>query len=412
MTKAAVVCLLAAVVTATACFRAEPASARARAAQVGAPATETVAGPPDAVAKAEKRARPRADTARTKAGTPAQASAQAGEPIEGFGARARGGAGGRVIVVDDTDEKTLREIFNDVARSGNATIRFDVDRPIAISRPLAHLEAPHVTIDGNGATLDGSSLRNDVALIDVRTNDVIVRNLRLRNGYDNLRIQGPEAFDVAVTHVSSTGARDDGISIGYGAHDVTVQYAFLAGNTRSIFCKYDRTGDVSLHHSWLQKAWIRSPLLSGAVRADVRNVIVEDWAEWGARFENGASGNVVGSLFALSDYARSIGGKPASALRLADAGPVYLEGNVFRGEADALPKGTASAPIKGAAVRTASVAEMEKTVRGRAGCMPRDAVDDAYVRAESGWRVGESEPFRDPDAPSRPEIGAPPRERR
>src|SRR6185369_5887694 len=138
------------------------------------------------------------------------------------------------------------------------------------------------------------------AMVDVRGHDVIVRNIRLRSAGDNLRAQFAGAYNILFSHISSTGAGDDGISIGYGAHDVTVQYCFLAGNTRSIFVKYNGTTDVSIHHSWLMKEWIRGPLAAANGLVDVRNVIVEDWANGATRFEGEASGNVVNSLYVLS----------------------------------------------------------------------------------------------------------------
>jgi hypothetical protein len=315
----------------------------------------------------------------------------AAERAEGFGSGTRGGAGGRVIVVRDPSEESLGRAFADANRTGHATIELAVSTPIAITRPLPRLTAPGLTIEGRGATLDGAGLASEVALVDIRTHDVIVRDLRLRNGYDNLRIQGPDAADVLVTHVSSTGANDDGISIAYGARDVTVQWSFLAGNTRSIFCK-DATR-VSIHHTWVQKGWIRSPLLSGGVLADLRNVIVEDWGEWGSRFEDRSSGNVVDSLFVLSPYARSVGGKADSALRAVGAGPVHTAGNVFRGAA-APAFATAGAALPAAPVHTDEVATMEPQVRARAGCVPRDRLDGAYIGLADGWRVGRSEPLR------------------
>ena len=39
---------------------------------------------------------------------------------------------------------------------------------------------------------------------------------------------------------------------------------------------------------------------------------------------------------------------------------------------------------------------MEKDVRTRAGCLPRDDVDEAYIMLQTGWTVSESEPLRDP----------------
>lgn len=316
------------------------------------------------------------------------------EPIEGFGAATTGGTGGRVVTISEPTEDAVRAAFDDAVRTGHAIIRFAVTQPIAITNKLPILNKPNLTIDGRGATLDGAAMKAGSAILDIRTNDVIVRDLRLRNGDDNLRIDGPEAYRVVVTHVSSTGARDDGIAIGYGAHDVTVQYTLVAGATRSVYVKFSGTTNISLHHDWFQKGAIRSPIVSGAIVADVRNVIVEDWGEWGSRFEDGATGNVVGSLFALSPYAKSIGGKPHAAFRLKGAGPVYLADNAVRGVAEPLGRGTADAPIAAPPVTTFAVGEMEKVVRARAGCLPRDAIDDAYVKATSGWKVSELEPLR------------------
>jgi hypothetical protein len=337
--------------------------------------------------------RPERPAARAPAPAPPR------ETLEGFGSATRGGDGGRVLVVAEATDAAVRTAFTAAANGGHAIVRFAVAAPIVLARPLPVLRAPAVTIEGNGATLDGGALGGGSAIVDVRTNDVVVRDLRLRNGYDNLRIQGPEAFDVVVTHVSSTGARDDGIAIGYGAHDVTVQYAFLAGNTRSVFCKYGGTANLSLHHSWIQKGWIRNPLLSGVRHADLRNLIVEDWGEWGARFEDGASGNLVDSLFVLSPRAIEIGGKPGAALRLVRAGAVYTAGNVFRGGARAGDSGGAPAPLAAPAVATQTADAMEAIVRARAGCLPRDAVDRAYAALTDGWTVG-------PLAPLRPALSA------
>ena len=316
------------------------------------------------------------------------------ERREGFGAQTRGGEGGRVINVEESSEAGVRMALQRANKTSGVIIRFPENATIAVHGMLPHLNAANVTIEGNGATLDGTEMVKEVALLDVRNHDVVVRNLRLRNGYDNLRIQGDDAHDVFVTHVSSTGSRDDGISIGYGAHDVTVQWSFLAGNTRSVFCKYGTTTDISLHHVWIQKGWIRSPIFSGHIRADMRNVIVEDWGEWGSRFEDGATGNVVASLFVLSPYAASIGGKGDSALRFANAGPVFIDKNVFRGEAKApTAPGGAEKAFAAPPVLTHDIDSMEDIVHAGAGCMPRDAIDRAYIAARDGWHVGDGHPM-------------------
>src|SRR5262249_23401350 len=182
--------------------------------------------------------------------------------------------------------------------------------------------------------------------------------------------------------------------IGYGAHDVTAQWCFLAGNTRSLFLKYDTTTNVSFHHSWVQKQWSRGPMVSGSVLADVRNVIVQDWTMWGVRFEADSTGNMVNSLFTLGKYAHSLGGKPNSALRLATSAPGFTAGNGYPGDAYGGPDGTATAPIPAPPVTTFTATEMAPKVLMRAGCLPRDGVDEAYIQGPDDWDVTGTQPLR------------------
>jgi PKD repeat protein len=313
------------------------------------------------------------------------------DAMEGFGSTTPGGAGGRVISVREPSEGAVRNAI-DQANAGNAIIQFETTQPIAITGALPRIEGSFITIEGNGATLYGA--KGKIAnLLDVRGHDVIVRNIRLRGGADNLRAQGNGAYNIVFSHVSSTGADDDGISVGYGAHDVTVQYCFLAGNTRSLFMKYGSTTNVSIHHSWIMKQWVRGPLVSGSIFADIRNVIVEDWTLWGTRFESDSSGNVVNNLFLLGEYAKSIGGKGDSALRLIQSGPVFASGNSYGEMATEAAAGAAGAALPAPPVTTLPVNEMAPMVRAPAGCLPRDALDQAYVEPKEGWRVTEANAF-------------------
>ncbi len=314
------------------------------------------------------------------------------DPLQGFGASTPGGEGGRLIRITDPSEDAVRAAF-DAAQSGNAIVSFETTAPIEIKKSLPRLEGAFITVEGNGATLYAVKGKM-VSLIDVRGHDIIVRNLRVRNGSDNIRVQGTKAYNVVISHVSSTGASDDGISIGYGARDVTVQYALLAGNTRSMFLKYGATTNVSIHHVWVMKQWARGPLVSSGVVADVRNIVVEDWTLWGARFEAESSGNVVNSIFRLGSYARTMGGKSNSALRLPSSKSVFTAGNVFEGMAELGEEGDGGTPVAAPPVTTLPVREMESVVRRRAGCLPRDGIDQGFVERSDGWDVTESRPLR------------------
>jgi len=144
----------------------------------------------------------------------------------------------------------------------------------------------------------------------------------------------------------------------------------------------------------VQKQWSRGPMVSGSVMADVRNLVIDDWTMWAVRFEEDSSGNMVNSLFTLGAYAHSRGGKANSALRLIESGPVYTAGNVSAGLADPGADGTATAPLPAPPVTTLPVAEMAPLVRTRAGCLPRDSVDQAYIELEDGWDVTGTRPLR------------------
>jgi hypothetical protein len=155
------------------------------------------------------------------------------------------------------------------------------------------------------------------ALLEIQGSNVLVRDLHLRNGYDNIRIQGPNAHHVTISHCSSTGARDDGISASNrpgdpGApHDITIQHNFLAGNTRSMFLKSNEPSQhverVSVHHNWMLRQWVRGPMADGSRDVDLVNNVVEDWAEWGTKFDHGATGNLAYNAYRQSAYAKDLG---------------------------------------------------------------------------------------------------------
>lgn len=367
-----------------------------------APAPRPSSGLPDIIREFPDPARPKAEPAPPEPSptrrapstlAPTTAITPNTADVDGFGSGTVGGRGGRRIVVAEASEAAIRRAFSDANQhGGHAVIEFPAGKTVRIQTPLPKLTAPWITLEGHGTTLDGLSMTHEAALIDIRTHDVVVRDFRLRNGYDNLRIQEADAYSILVSHVSSTGAADDAISITQGAHDVTVQWSFLAGNTRSIFCKYLGTTRISIHHTWIQKGWIRNPLFQGPMLVDLRNVIVEDWGQWGVRFQDAATGNVVGSVFALSPAARNAGGKPDSALRLQESGAVHVEGNVFRDVVAGV--GSSAEPIRVAPVPTQSAAAMEPQVRKGAGCMPRDKTDAAYIALTSGWTLDRRQPIR------------------
>jgi hypothetical protein len=240
----------------------------------------------------------------------------------------------------------------------NPTIEFPPNATIYISDGPGPppLTASNVTIHGNGATIRGDAMDLESSsgrMFEIRGNNVILRDLHFRNGgNDNLRIQGPNAYRIVISHITSTGAGDDGITISNrcighpwrcsveniacdqydpdscpgtqtcimgcpegsdtGApHDITIQFSFFAGNTRSMFLKanvpWTSVNRVSVHHNWFLKQWVRGPLVEKSDNVDYVNNVVEDWAEWGLRFDSEAKGNVVYNVFKQTPKAVELG---------------------------------------------------------------------------------------------------------
>jgi hypothetical protein len=69
-------------------------------------------------------------------------------------------------------------------------------------------------------------------------------------------------------------------------------------------------------------------------------------------------------------------------------------GNVYDGLAQHTVDGAAQAPLDAPPVTTLSVDDMEPLVRARAGTLPRDSVDQAYLQLSSGWHTGKESPLR------------------
>lgn len=312
--------------------------------------------------------------------------------LQGFGSQTPGGTGGTVIRVTEPTESAVRAAFNAANAASKAVIEFDVQGVIPVNSALT-LSGDFITVKGNGATLQGNS-GGVGPLFEITGHDIIVHNIRVRNGGDNVQVQGNGAYNVVLDHLTSQGSQDDGISIGYGAHDVTVQNSLFAGNTRSIFIKYGDVDRISIHHTWIMKQWIRGPLASQSALVDFRNNIVSDWQQWGIRWESSATGNIVNSIFEEGSYAASRFGNTSNGVRIISDQPVYASGLEFRGSAKPDYEATSATPIAAAPVTTQSVAAMEPGVRANAGAFPRDAGDQWYINLKDGWSLGESSPLR------------------
>lgn len=162
---------------------------------------------------------------------------------EGFGTYTQGGRGGKVLTVttlkDNGKQGSLRwAIEQDYPR----IVKFAVDGIIVLKDNL-QIDNPFITIDGSTAPGDGITLK-DGTLVVSKTNDVIIRHLRVRPGDEvalkkgdwkgeNRKTRPKDAITVdgskyvVVDHCSASWSSDEALSVVNQSDNVTVQWCFI-----------------------------------------------------------------------------------------------------------------------------------------------------------------------------------------
>jgi len=296
------------------------------------------------------------------------------EAYEGYGTN-KGGEGGKEIVVTD---------FAQLAKAaGQSNVYIKVRGELVSSAKGMRSRGSNITIDGGGeATIWGTPGQHYQRMLEFYGQNIVIKNIRARNAGDNFSFKHP-ANKIVLSHVTTSGSSDDGMSISYGTRNVTVQYCAFFGCTRSCFIKYKNPANISFHHNFIRCQWIRGPLVSGAKNVDVRNIVNEDWWNWGTRFEAGSTGNVINCTYVLTGITPA---KPDTTVYTSKSpGKHCFRGNVARGKAQQPAEVGEELPAP--KVTTHSAAEAERIVRARAGCLPRDRIDLAYINAKK-WKIG------------------------
>ncbi|MEK7269571.1 MAG: hypothetical protein AAB215_01365, partial [Planctomycetota bacterium] len=299
------------------------------------------------------------------------------EPYEGFGAN-KGGRGGPIVEVEAS-----------AAAITAALNRGDLNGAILKLKPgdydgvRGKSTFKNVTVDGGSATLWRPNW-------EMNGQNVVIRNLRLRNSNDNISMKAP-CDRITLAHVTTTGSMDVGMSIAYGTKNATVQYCFFGGNTRSTFIKYD-ADRISYHHNWLIKQWIRGPLIHAQI-ADVRNNVQEDWWNWGGpNFTGGSNGNAVNNVYITNGWSPSKVDATAYAYKNGK-GVVYIAGTLAIGFKPILARSDSDKPLPTPKTTTHTGEEALKIVKEKAGCRPLDAVDLKIIAIDK-WAIGDLKPFR------------------
>lgn len=355
-----------------------------------------------------------------------------------------GGRGGRVIEVTNLNDRGPGSLRAAMEALGPRIVVFRVAGIIHLETNI-NIDHPDITVAGQTAPGDGICIASNS--ININTENVILRHLRVRRGNpqggqgsDN--IGGNPVGNIIIDHCSTSWgmdenlslyrymyAREDGVDVKMSTKNITIQWSIsseaLNGKNHAFGGTWGGQ-DSTFHHNLFANNTGRNPSIGMSGEFDFRNNVVYNWSH---RLLDGGDEtsliNIINNYFkpgpATNDNMREViarvesrnGYSPGSAWKAGDwypktekrPGKWYVAGNIHEGSAEVTAnnwKGMVDAdreggdveylarvntPFEGWPMIQQSAREAYKSVLAKAGAtLPRrDAVDARVTAAvESG----------------------------
>ncbi len=344
---------------------------------------------------------------------------------EGGGKFTSGGRGGKVLFVDNLNDKGPGSFRKAVEASEPRTVIFRISGNIELKKPI-YIKNDSITIAGQSAPGEGICLKNYG--IEIEADEVIIRYIRVRPGDESGKqmdaISGTWHKNIIIDHCSFSWSNDETASF-YNNRNFTMQWCIISeslNKSSHIKGEHGYGGiwgglDASFHHNLISDHTSRNPRFCGSrysnnppeEMTDFRNNVIYNWGN------NSVYGGEEGYYNMVNNYYKPgpATGK-SSRKRLLDltlqffdprhnkdtlgAGWFYIKGNVMEGSGEvtrnnwkygvqgdgvdnaAKMKAKLHKPVRHTKVRTTGAAAAFREVLREAGAnLHRDAVDRRVV---------------------------------
>ena len=228
----------------------------------------------------------------------------------GYGAMAKGGDGGEIVWVTNLNDSGPGSLRTALALKKPRVVKFKVGGTIQLKERIL-VQSGRVTIDGlSSATHGGITVQGGLAFS--KCEDVIVRHIRSRGGYDTMGLYGCRR--VLIDHVSTSWAIDENTDV-WGSHEVTLAWCIIAeglaeghekGPHSMGSLQAGGSTRVTTHHCLFTGNLDRNPIIGGPTdkpkfplsdhRFDVINNVVYNY--WNSsKFTGYARINFIGNFF-------------------------------------------------------------------------------------------------------------------